>query len=383
VGSATRSTPESAYKKVLVLCPPTGGVGGIERYIQALMEALQDLLGEQNVCGMALPETPRRRGAARLPAQLKWRFARRVLEEGGRFRPDLVVCTHLAFGPLGWLFQRLHGRPYWVILHGIEAWMRLPLWKRWALQKANQVMVVSAFTREQTVRRQGVAPEKIMRLPGVLNGELLKVTPAFDKLPRCLSGGRRIVLTVARMAAAERYKGHDVVLKALPAVIEQVPDVAYLVVGDGDDQPRLEAMANDLGLEKYVFFTGRVSEAELAACYRASRVFVMPARTVLDDRAPKGEGLGIAFLEAMAFGLPVIGPNCGAPSGFIRHEEHGLAVDPEDAHAVAQALTRLLHAPEERRRMGAAASRWVRQEYSYESFVERLRGALAKSATPT
>jgi len=241
---------------------------------------------------------------------------------------------------------------------------------------AKRVMVVSDFTREQVVHRQGVAPEKFMRLPGVLDGELLKVMPAFDKLPRCLSGGRRVVLTVARMAAAERYKGHDVVLKALPAVIEQVPDVAYLVVGDGDDQPRLEAMAHDLGLEKYVFFTGRVSEAELAACYRASRVFVMPARTVLDDRAPKGEGLGIAFLEAMAFGLPVIGPNFGAPVEIIRHEQHGLLVDPEDAGEVARALLRLLKCPEDARHMGDTARQWVGQEYSFESFHTRLKSAL-------
>ena len=75
------------------------------------------------------------------------------------------------------------------------------------------------------------------------------------------------------------------------------------------------------------------------------RVFVLPARTVLDDRSPKGEGFGIVFLEAMAFGKPVVGSNCGAPAELIRHGENGLLVIPEDPASVAEALVHLLTNP--------------------------------------
>jgi glycosyltransferase involved in cell wall biosynthesis len=210
----------------------------------------------------------------------------------------------------------------------------------------------------------------------VLDEGLLRVAPAKERVRLWAPHGRRVILTVARLAASEQYKGHDVVLRALPQVIEREPNLTYLIVGDGDDRPRLETVAERLKLRDHVVFTGRVSDEELAACYRACEVFVLPARTVLDERDPKGEGFGIVFLEAMAFGKPVIGPACGAPVELIRQGEHGLLVKPEDPAAVADAVLRLLNSPEEARRMGESGSQWVREEHSYQSFCRRLREAL-------
>jgi phosphatidylinositol alpha-1,6-mannosyltransferase len=182
-----------------------------------------------------------------------------------------------------------------------------------------------------------------------------------------------MLLTVARMASWERYKGHDIVLRALPSVVAKVPNLTYVVVGDGDDRPWLEGLAKELGVAEHVSFTGEVSDSELAALYRRSEVFALPARTVIDDYDPKGEGFGIVFLEAMAFGKPVVGPNYGAPAELIRHGENGLLVDPEDPASVAGALVNLFTNPEAAREMGRAASDWVRRNHSYGSFRERLR----------
>jgi glycosyltransferase involved in cell wall biosynthesis len=104
---------------------------------------------------------------------------------------------------------------------------------------------------------------------------------------------------------------------------------------------------------------------------------LVPARTVIEDRHPKGEGFGIVYLEAMAFGKPVIGPNYGAPVELIRHGENGLLVSPEDPAAVSDALLRLLADPASARAMGESGGRWVNQHYSYDCFRERLRQALA------
>jgi glycosyltransferase involved in cell wall biosynthesis len=267
-------------------------------------------------------------------------------------------------------------RPYWVVVHGIEAWRVLQAWKRQSLVQADRIVATSAFNGEQVIARQRTNPDRLVRLPCVLDEGLLRVAPADERVRRWTPCGGRIILTVARLAAAEQYKGHDIVLRALPRVIERVPNLTYLIVGDGDDRARLKAMAERLKLRDHVVFTGRVSDEELAACYRACEVFVLPARTVLDERDPKGEGFGIVFLEAMAFGKPVIGPNYGAPVELIRHGEHGLLVQPEDPAAVTEALMRLLNSPGEARRMGESASQWVRQEFSYESFCRRLREAL-------
>ena len=371
--------PKEALKddgvKTLVLAPSLARPGGIQRYTETLTRALGDLLGSQNVRRMTSPEVSKVDGQLKLTAGAKWRFAAQALREAAYWRPDLIVCVHRGLAPIGWLAGKLGRRPYWVIVHGIEAWHPLPHLMRASLRQADLVVTTSAFSHQQVMTLHQLSPEHMTRLPCVLDSRLLKLGSAENSLRGRLPEGRRLILTVARLAASEQYKGHDIVLRALPRVLARVPDTTYLIVGDGDDRPRLEAMARQLDVEAHVVFTGDVTEAELAACYRASEVFVLPARTQLGDH-PQGEGFGIVFLEAMAFGKPVIGPNYGAPVEIIRHGEHGLLVDPEDPEAVARALIQLLVAPDAARSMGRAASQWVAREYSYECFRERIRRLL-------
>jgi glycosyltransferase involved in cell wall biosynthesis len=307
---------------------------------------------------------------------LKLRFSWQAAREATRWGPDLIVCTHLALGPIGRLLANLYRRPYWIVVHGIEAWGLLPGWKRAALRRADRVIATSSFNREQVVKRHQIDEERIASLPCTLDETLLNVEPAGESLHRYLPDDRRVVLTVARMAAGERYKGHAVVLRALPSVVAKIPSVTYVVVGDGDDRPRLEALAQQLGLTDHVVFTGEMSESELAAFYHRSEILALPARTVIDDRNPKGEGFGIVFLEAMAFGKPVIGPRYGAPAELIQHGKTGLLVDPEDPTSVAEALLSLFSDRDAAREMGKAGSEWVRRHYSYGTLREKLRQIL-------
>jgi glycosyltransferase involved in cell wall biosynthesis len=362
--------------RVLVLAPPLTAPGGIQRYTATLIRAVKDLLGDESLRCAAMPEVPDRNRQGRFPMGLKLRFGWRAAREATRWRPDLIICTHLALGPIGRFLANLHRRPYWIVVHGIEAWALLPGWKRAALRRADRVIVTSAFNREQVVKRHRIDEERLASLPCTLDETLLNVKPAGESLQRYLPDDRRVLLTVGRMAASERYKGHEVVLRALPSVVARIPSATYVVVGDGDDRPRLEALAQQLGLTDHVVFTGEMSESELAASYQRSEIFALPARTVIDDCNPKGEGFGIVFLEAMAFGKPVIGPRYGAPAELIQHGKTGLLVDPEDATSVAEALLNLLINADLAREIGAAGSEWVRAHYSYGSFRERLREIL-------
>jgi len=363
--------------KVLVLAPPLASAGGIQRYSATLMRALGDLLGDQHVRCVAIPETADRHEEGRFPLRSKLRFGWRALREAAGWQPDLIICIHVALGPIGWLLASLGRRPYWIVVHGIEAWAALPTVKRAALRRAERVLVTSAFSREQVVKLHQIDSKRLRSLPCTLDQSLVSVEPQSEGLLQRVSNDRRVVLTVARMAAAERYKGHDVVLRALPSVVAQVPNLTYVIAGDGDDRPRLEGLTDELGLRNHVVFTGEVSDSELAAVYRRSDVFVLPARSVVDDRDPKGEGFGIVFLEAMAFGKPVVGPNCGAPAELIRHGENGLLVNPEDESSVAEALVDLLTNPERAREMGQAGAEWVQTHHAYGSFRDQLAQMLA------
>lgn len=366
--------------KVLVLAPPMENFGGIQRYTATMVRALRELLTERDVCLLAIRTDPKPRlgGQERLNPGVKWRFLAQALREAKRRRPDLVICAHVGLATVGWLLRFFLRRPYWVVAHGVEVWAPLPLCKRLALAQADRLLAVSDFTRRQLVKRYRIPAERVFPLPPTFGNHRATETSLRAALP--IENGRRIVLTVSRLAAAERYKGHDVMLRAWGRVREKVPGAVYVVVGDGDDRPRLEALARQLGLGDSVCFAGAVSEDVLAACYEACEVFAMPARTVLDLRAPQGEGFGIVFLEAMAHGKPVVAPRFGAPSEFVRHAEHGLLVDPEDPASVAQALIDLLTSPERAGRMGRAAREWVSRHYSYNCFCERLRQILNELA---
>lgn len=363
--------------KVLLLSPPLTSAGGIQRYTANLVRALKDLLGDQSARCLAISAGPNRNGTSRLSRGSKLTFVCRALWETSHWRPDLIICTHLSLGPVGCLLARLRRRPYWIVVYGIEAWTLLPAWKRMSLCRADRVLVLSAFSREQVVKRQGIDHKRISSLPCMLDETLLSAETLATCCSRHNFEGQHVVLTVARMAASEGYKGHDVVLRALPAVIAKIPNLTYVVVGDGDDRRRLENLAKDMGLAKHVVFTGEVSELELAGLYRRSEVFVLPARTVLDDENPKGEGFGIVFLEAMAFGKPVVGPRYGAPAELITDRKNGLLVDPDQADSVAEALLTLFTKPTAADEMGKAGREWVRRHYSYSSFRNRLQEILA------
>src|SRR5207253_1335421 len=127
------------------------------------------------------------------------------------------------------------------------------------------------------LKRYAFAGDRVIILTPCLTDEaLLSVPPSEELLHQLIQEGRRIILTVARLDGSERYKGHEVVVRALPTVVSEIPNVTYLVVGDGDDRPRLEALVRDLKLTASVVFAGKVTDSELAACYRASEAFVMP-----------------------------------------------------------------------------------------------------------
>ncbi len=126
---------------------------------------------------------------------------------------------------------------------------------------------------------------------------------------------------VARMSSAERYKGHDELLEAWPIVKAHLPDARLVCVGDGDDLPRLQQKAHELGIGSETIFTGFVSADELHGWYDAASVFAMPSR---------GEGFGLVYLEAMSHGLPCIGSVHDAAGEIIDDGVTGHLVDQSD-----------------------------------------------------
>ncbi len=300
----------------------------------------------------------------------KGRLVLSVLKAAHRTR--LAYFGHPNLAPLGLILRCV--RPsvrYYVTTYGIDVWEPLPLSSRLGLRWAHAVMALSQYTREKMVVAQRLRPEKAAVLPPALDPAFLRagVSLALSRPP--LPEGN-VLLTVARLAASERYKGIETVFQALPGVLTILPNTYYVIVGDGDDRGRLEHLATDVGVSDHVLFVGAKIGDELASYYAASDVFVMPSR---------GEGFGVVFLEAMALGKPVIGGNHGGTPDVVIDGVTGFLVEYGDVDAIADRLIRLLRDKELRMDMGEAGRRRVHENYSLEHFHRGLV-ALLTERTP-
>jgi glycosyltransferase involved in cell wall biosynthesis len=147
---------------------------------------------------------------------------------------------------------------------------------------------------------------------------------------------RKVLLTLARLSASERYKGIDEVLECLPALVRRVPALSYVIAGDGDDRARLMEKCRALEVADRVIFAGRIPEEEKADYYGLADAFVMPSR---------GEGFGIVFLEALACGVPVVASTLDASREAVEGSGLSVLVDPRDPADLQQGILRALALP--------------------------------------
>ena len=198
--------------------------------------------------------------------------------------------------------------------------------------------------------------DKVRLLPNAIQAQRYGTARKSDELARRYGlNGRTALLTLGRLAAGERTKGFDEVLEILPRLAKRMPEIIYLIAGEGDDKTRLQRKAKELGITDRVVFTGMVPEDEKPDLYRLADVYVMPSR---------GEGFGIVFLEAMACGVPVVASKVDGSREAVRNGELGLLVDPSKPDEIETAVMDAL-----------AQSREVPQglEYfAFERFCERL-----------
>jgi phosphatidylinositol alpha-1,6-mannosyltransferase len=169
---------------------------------------------------------------------------------------------------------------------------------------------------------------------------------------------------ISRLDAGERYKGHHEVIAAWPRVQQQVPNAQLWIVGEGDLRAELELEAADQNIR----FFGRVSEDEKQRLLETARCLVLPSR---------GEGFGLVYLEAMRIGRPcLVGLDAGRE--VVDPPRAGLAADPNDTTALAQAMTRLLQGGADWEQMSLAARRRYAENFTAAHFQQRLLAALER-----
>lgn len=324
-----------------------GFKGGIQVYSAFLLQALQSLYPDIDYEIFLKHDTSSSQDLNVL-SQTKFHFAgawplflrtaafsSQLLGYGIWQQPELVIATHLNFTEAAYWLKRLRGIPYWAIAHGVEAWnIQRPALQK-ALQNADRILAVSNYTRDRLLEEQNLDPAKVLLLPNTFDSDRFQIAPKPQYLLKRygLSPEQKIILTVGRLDSQEQYKGYDRVLRALPTIIENIPQVYYLIVGKGDDRPRMEQLIQQLNLPHHVTLAGFIPDSELCDHYNLCDVFAMPS---------KGEGFGIVYLEALACGKPTLGGNQDGAIDALCHGQLGALVNPDDVGAIAQTIIQIL-----------------------------------------
>lgn len=267
-----------------------------------------------------------------------------------RERPDLILlmkCNHE--GIVGLITRRLFSVPYVVVGYGTELvqFGGHPLFRPFVkalFRRAIHLIAISTYT------------EELMAQLGAPSSRLSVIHPTVDVLPDPAVappdefglGGRRVVLTVARLVSR---KGHDRVLEAMTRIRAEFPSVLYVIAGDGPERARLSALVRAHGLEDNVRFVGSVSDGTLESLYAACEFFIMTSRQEGSDV----EGFGIVFLQAAIRGKPSIAGRSGGAVDAVLDGATGLLVDPRSTSQIADALTMLLSDPAYTKAMGRRA----------------------------
>ena len=285
-----------------------------------------------------------------------------------RRKPKIVLAAHPNLAPVIRAMRLLAPRLKSIVCtHGIEVWEPLSSTRRNALRKATLVLSPSRATADHLTTVQGVAPERIRVLPWALDPDFqIKSASAASYLPADFPRGR-VILSVGRWLATERYKGMDTLILAMPRLLLRWPEVQLVIVGSGDDRAWLENIARDSGVQRHVHFLSGLPYEMISACYQASEIFALPSR---------GEGFGFVYLEAMAHGKPVIGGAHGGAPEVIQDGVTGYVVQHGDPVQLATSLDALLANPEHARKMGEAGRQRVEKEYRFNVFAKSFKRIL-------
>jgi phosphatidyl-myo-inositol dimannoside synthase len=363
--------------RIVAFFPALLSTGGIQEASRLTAAALTDIAKAQNWSTdfLSLNDPLGRQDLATSKGTIpflgfgrsKMRFALSAVGcAGGSTR--IVFAAHPNLALPAAQMKLLHPKLKMVVIsHGVEVWQRLPALRRRALLQSDVLMAPSRYTIKQMVEVQGAARVKTRRVAWPLSPSFLQMAENQKlPVPPAFPGGL-VVLTVARLIAAENYKGVDHLIRAVAQLVPKLAAVHLVVVGGGDDLPRHQELAAELGIAARVHFFDALCSAETAACYAHCDVFALPST---------GEGFGFVFLEAMAFAKPVIGAAAGGVTDIVEDGLNGLLVAPGNVGQLGQALERLLTSESLRAQLGHRGAEIVRSKYRFEQFRSELEALL-------
>lgn len=275
----------------------------------------------------------------------------------GRTLPEGVIALAIKF---------IMGIPYHCYVHGEDIEMcrtsrEFSFLVRQVIKHADTLICNSNNSAELLRTWWNVREEQIEVLyPGV---DASVFTPSTSFLSQSLFPGKKIMLTVSRL---QPRKGHDILIRAMPEILQRHPDLLYIIIGSGDQLESLKELVNNLKLSGSVKFLGECSDTQIIEWYQRSDLFVLPNRQIGNDV----EGFGIVLLEAQACSTAVIAGDSGGTRETMEIGKSGYILDCTKTNDLVALISQLFDQPKELKAMGEYARQRVLEQFDWPRVID-------------
>lgn len=283
----------------------------------------------------------------------------------------ILVGQILPLGTVSLIYHKFYKIKYSIILHGMDlAYALKRPRKKWLVKKilrqAEKIICTNNYTAEMA--RQifpGIEPKLALVNPGVEN-----LTASNPQLIKRLKEkynleNKIILLSVGRLV---KRKGFDKVVKVMPAVLKQRPNLVYVILGAGEEINNLKSQISNLKLEKNIIIIAGATDDEKNLWYNLCDIFIMTSKNIAGDF----EGFGIVYLEANLAGKPVIAGRSGGVADSVIDGQTGLMVNPENINEIADAVIKLAENPNFRQRLGEQGRVRAIKEFNWEKQINKI-----------
>lgn len=297
----------------------------------------------------------------------KARFVKAAVEQGANSK--VVLLSHINLLMIGWMIKKMSPKTKVILMaHGIEIWSHISGAKSLMLPVVDEFWAVSNYTARRIQESHRLPAARISVLNNCLDPFLPMAknieVPVSLQERYGLQPADRMLFTLTRLSSKEKYKGYEHVISALQQLND--PTIKYVLAGkaDREELKLVQQKVMDAGLEKQVILAGYIPDQELAAHFKMSDCYIMPSSK---------EGFGIVFIEAMYYGVPVIGGNADGTMDALRNGQLGTAVEPGNVDSIKAAIQKVLshlsdHIPDHELLMN---------HFSYSRYKEKLQDLLA------
>ncbi|MFN0082673.1 MAG: glycosyltransferase family 4 protein [Ferruginibacter sp.] len=286
---------------------------------------------------------------------------------------DVVVISHVNLLVVGWLIKKLNPSAKIMLLaHGIEIWGKLNLLKKKMLPVCNKIICVSHFTADKIMANHRLPVTEVSVLNNCIDPFLPLPDPAYSdqKLREKykIDSGDTVLMTLTRLSHRDRYKGYNIVLKAMVGLVETNKKIKYLLAGaySIDEKVFIDKLVQKNGIEDNVILAGYIPEEELTTHFTMADIYVMPSTK---------EGFGIVFIEAMYYGMPVIAGNKDGSTDALLNGKVGVLIEPNNVAELQTAILTILN----NREAYKPNHRLIMEHFGYDTYKRNVEKIIASA----